>query len=107
MIKINELHSLEHISDCYYINEKSKIINIKMNYIKNNRDLIYYGRQNGRRETLYLSVSTKKIKSKSKKTLILRENFNAGDRGRTGTRDEPHRILSPGRLPVPPHRLIT
>lgn len=30
--------------------------------------------------------------------------FGAGDRDRTGTRGKPHRILSPGRLPVPPHQ---
>ena len=32
--------------------------------------------------------------------------FGAGDRDRTGTRNYPHRILSPGRLPVPPHRQV-
>ena len=30
--------------------------------------------------------------------------FGAGDRGRTGTILSYHGILSPGRLPVPPHR---
>ena len=30
--------------------------------------------------------------------------FNAGDRNRTGTGIATHRILSPGRLPVPPRR---
>ena len=30
--------------------------------------------------------------------------FGAGDRGRTGTSITAHGILSPGRLPVPPHR---
>ena len=33
--------------------------------------------------------------------------FNADDRGRTGTGISSHGILSPGRLPVPPHRQIT
>ena len=33
--------------------------------------------------------------------------FGAGDRGRTGTILSYHGILSPGRLPVPPHRRIT
>ena len=32
--------------------------------------------------------------------------FGAGDRGRTGTSITAHGILSPGRLPVPPHRQI-
>ena len=30
--------------------------------------------------------------------------FGAGDRGRTGTSITAHGILSPGRLPIPPHR---
>ncbi len=30
--------------------------------------------------------------------------FNAGNRNRTGTGVTTHRILSPGRLPVPPHQ---
>ena len=30
--------------------------------------------------------------------------FNAGNRNRTGTGVTTHRILSPGRLPVPPLR---
>ena len=30
--------------------------------------------------------------------------YGAGDRGRTGTGSESHGILSPGRLPIPPHR---
>ena len=30
----------------------------------------------------------------------------AGDRGRTGTSITAHGILSPGRLPVPPHRQV-
>ena len=32
--------------------------------------------------------------------------FGAGDRDRTGTGIATHGILSPGRLPVPPHRRI-
>ena len=32
--------------------------------------------------------------------------FGAGDRGRTGTILSYHGILSPGRLPIPPHRRI-
>ena len=31
----------------------------------------------------------------------------AGSRGRTGTRNKSHGILSPGRLPIPPFRHIT
>ena len=34
-------------------------------------------------------------------------NKNAADRNRTGTGITTHRILSPGRLPVPPLRHIT
>ena len=38
---------------------------------------------------------------------LLRDiNFGAGDRGRTGTILSYHGILSPGRLPVPPHRQV-
>ena len=32
------------------------------------------------------------------------KSFGADDRGRTGTGISSHGILSPGRLPVPPHR---
>ncbi len=32
--------------------------------------------------------------------------FGAGDRNRTGTGITTHGILSPGRLPVPPHQRI-
>ncbi len=32
--------------------------------------------------------------------------YGAGDRGRTGTILSYHGILSPGRLPIPPHRRI-
>ena len=32
--------------------------------------------------------------------------FHAGNRNRTGTGVTTHRILSPGRLPVPPHQHI-
>ena len=31
----------------------------------------------------------------------------ADDRGRTGTGISSHGILSPGRLPIPPHRHVT
>ena len=34
------------------------------------------------------------------------QRFGAGDRGRTGTILSYHGILSPGRLPIPPHRRI-
>ncbi len=33
-------------------------------------------------------------------------SFHAGNRNRTGTGVTTHRILSPGRLPVPPHQHI-
>ena len=36
----------------------------------------------------------------------LRKPYGAGDRGRTGTILTYHGILSPGRLPVPPHRRL-
>ena len=40
-----------------------------------------------------------------KKLVRKNELFSgAGDRGRTGTSITAHGILSPGRLPVPPHR---
>ena len=32
--------------------------------------------------------------------------FHAGNRNRTGTGVTTHRILSPGRLPVPPHQQL-
>lgn len=32
--------------------------------------------------------------------------YGADGRGRTGTRVEPHKILSLARLPIPSHRLI-
>lgn len=34
MIKINELYSLENISDCYYVNYIHQIININTGYVK-------------------------------------------------------------------------
>lgn len=40
----------------------------------------------------------------SYRTALLRDTIGAGSRGRTGTRGEPHGILSPGRLPIPPFR---
>ena len=33
--------------------------------------------------------------------------YGAGSRGRTGTRNKSHGILSPGRLPIPPFRHVT
>ena len=38
---------------------------------------------------------------------ILFRSLGAGDRDRTGTMLSHHGILSPGRLPVPPHRQVT
>ena len=38
-------------------------------------------------------------------TAPLRDIIGAGSRGRTGTRNKSHGILSPGRLPIPPFRL--
>lgn len=34
MIKINELYSLENISDCYYVNDNCQVININTGHIK-------------------------------------------------------------------------
>ena len=42
----------------------------------------------------------------SYRTALLRDTIGAGSRGRTGTRGEPHGILSPGRLPIPPFRHV-
>ena len=42
----------------------------------------------------------------SYRTALLRDIIGAGSRGRTGTRGEPHGILSPGRLPIPPFRHV-
>ena len=42
----------------------------------------------------------------SYQTAPLRDIIGAGSRGRTGTRNESHGILSPGRLPIPPFRQI-
>ncbi len=36
-----------------------------------------------------------------------RDKYGAGSRGRTGTRNKSHGILSPGRLPIPPFRHAT
>ena len=36
----------------------------------------------------------------------LRDMIGAGSRGRTGTRNKSHGILSPGRLPIPPFRHV-
>ena len=36
-----------------------------------------------------------------------RDICGAGSRGRTGTRNKSHGILSPGRLPIPPFRHVT
>ena len=60
---------------------RNKIIDLK-----NNKTSLY------KTETLYQEI----IKMK-----------NAADRNRTGTGITTHRILSPGRLPVPPLRHIT
>ena len=38
------------------------------------------------------------------KPKVLSHFYGADDRGRTGTGIASHGILSPGRLPVPPHR---
>ena len=45
----------------------------------------------------------------SYRTALLRDigSLGAGDRDRTGTMLSHHGILSPGRLPVPPHRQVT
>ena len=40
----------------------------------------------------------------SYQTAPLRDMIGAGSRGRTGTRNKSHGILSPGRLPIPPFR---
>ena len=40
----------------------------------------------------------------SYQTAPLRDINGAGSRGRTGTRNKSHGILSPGRLPIPPFR---
>ena len=49
-------------------------------------------------------------KYKRKRQLSCRKlsfSFGADDRGRTGTGISSHGILSPGRLPIPPHRHVT
>ena len=43
----------------------------------------------------------------SYQTAPSRDMIGAGSRGRTGTRNKSHGILSPGRLPIPPFRQTT
>ena len=51
MIQINQLYSLENISDCYYINEQFQIININTGKIKS--------LSLGKRGYLYVSLNEK------------------------------------------------
>ena len=50
--------------------------------------------------TSYQAALPRDIESSKK----IKTRHGAGDRGRTGTRGKSHGILSPGRLPIPPHR---
>ena len=54
MIKINELYSLQNISDCYYIDDNLNIINANTNHIKT--------QTLGKRGYLYVSLNDKKNK---------------------------------------------
>ena len=59
----------------------------------------------------YASIAARKSKNqhakKTAQSIAFSRFFNADDRGRTGTGISSHGILSPGRLPVPPHRQIS
>ena len=55
---------------------------------------------------MFIGCKIKKFGSTDSDVWLSALPTGAGDRGRTGTSITAHGILSPGRLPVPPHRQI-